>query len=108
MDRVYFVVQGRVKIVKISETQKEGIKKIIRTGDFYGELAAIDPENYTHFSDWAIVMKNETVVLAIPTRVFKQFLEGQPAVYQKVIIKVFSIYKRLNIQLDSIMLKVQR
>lgn len=108
MDRVYFVVQGRVKIVKISETQKEGIKKIIRTGDFYGELAAIDPENYTHFSDSAIVMKNETVVLAIPTTVFKQVLESQPAVYQKVINKVLSNYKKLNNRLDSVMLKDSR
>ena len=108
MTQVYFVMQGRVEIVKTSNTEKESIKRVLRSGDYYGELAAIDSENHTHFNDSARVMVKDTVILSIPIATFKQVVENNPAVYQKVINNVLSDYRKLNNRLDSVMLKNSR
>jgi CRP-like cAMP-binding protein len=105
MSHVYFIVKGRVKIVKKSDAEKESIKRVLRSGNYFGELAAIDPENYATFNDSAKVMVRDTVVLSIPISVFKQICDNHPAIYQKVIKNILSNNRRLDERLDSVMLK---
>ncbi|HLV42340.1 MAG TPA: Crp/Fnr family transcriptional regulator [Brumimicrobium sp.] len=108
MSHVYFVMQGRIKITKASDTEKEIIKRVLRSGDYFGELAAIDADNNTIFNDSAVVLAKDTVVLSIPTEVFKEVIETNSSLYQEVIKNVLSNHRRLNNRLDSVMLKNSR
>lgn len=108
IDKVHFIVQGGVKIVKITDENKESINKIIRRGDFHGDLAAMDALNYAHFYYSGIVIKKNTLIVSIPLSVFKKIIEHNAEVYQAVVQKLLDNYKKTSTRLSSVMLKDSR
>jgi CRP-like cAMP-binding protein len=105
IDEVFFIKNGRVKIIKHSDSEKESIKRILNDGDYYGEYAAIDPSMFANHNDSAKVMDKNTVVLSIPIKDFKNICDANQEVYQKVIKNMLTNYRRLDNRLESVMLK---
>ena len=105
MNEVYFINNGRVKIIKHSGSEKESIKRILNDGDYYGEYAAIDSNMFDNHSDSAKVMDKNTVVFSVPTQDFKNICDSNQGIYQKVIKNILTNYRRLDNRLESVMLK---
>lgn len=103
MDQVYFVVQGRVKIIKMNNDKKETIKRILNCGDYFGEFSIIDPKKYTSFKDTAKVMDADTICFSLPSELFMKICEEHSFVFQSLLKNIVANYIRLDSRLDSVM-----
>lgn len=55
---IYFVVEGRVKIEKVSPSKKRITKSILSNGDLFGEMALFEEEERT---DYAFTLEDTTI-----------------------------------------------
>ena len=78
---VFYMVSGKVKIVKHNDEGKEYIEGFFADGDFIGYLPVIEDRNY---ADTAVVMEDAEILL-LPKKDFLELLHAQPAVAQKFI-----------------------
>lgn len=62
MDYLFFLLQGKAKIVKTEENGKQAILQFLKPGDFIGELTFVQVEQTTK----DIISMGQTVCLAIP------------------------------------------
>ncbi|HZH86573.1 MAG TPA: Crp/Fnr family transcriptional regulator [Brumimicrobium sp.] len=105
MDQVYFIAQGRVKIIKMNNDEKETIKRILNSGDYFGEFSIIDPEKFISFKDTAKVMDADTICFSLPSELFMQVCEEHSFVFQSLLKNIVANYIKLDSRLDSVMMR---
>lgn len=73
---VFFVVEGKVRVVIYSATGKSVVFRDIREGDVFGELAALDhgPRSAN------IIAMSDTRLAALPARDFRRLVVAHPEV----------------------------
>ncbi|PKR80100.1 hypothetical protein CW751_11385 [Brumimicrobium salinarum] len=104
-DRVYFVLQGRVKILNSFKNGKTSIKRILYAGDFWGEYALVDVKEANHFESAAKAMDKETIVAAVSLDFFKKLCNQHPQIFQLLYQKTVNTFRKVDNRLSSIMLK---
>ncbi len=99
-DNVYFLVKGMVKIAILSEQGREAIKSILDAPGMFGEQAITCGIFHDEF---AVTMQEGAVVLELGIKDFRELMEKNPMVSQKIISflgkKVKQIEKRLESQI---------
>ncbi|HAH09497.1 MAG TPA: Crp/Fnr family transcriptional regulator [Alphaproteobacteria bacterium] len=86
---VFFVARGRVRIVNFSHSGREIAFGVAGTGDYFGELAAIDglPRSAT------VVALEDCRLAALSPQGFKELIEGHPRVALLVMEKLAKIIR---------------
>lgn len=101
---VYFLKQGVVKIVTITEDGKEDIRALIKDGNIFGELALVGKENP---NDFAVALENCLICFVdVPT--MKRMMEENSALQTEVYKIMGFRIERLQRRLDSIIFKDSR
>ncbi|MEJ2253354.1 MAG: Crp/Fnr family transcriptional regulator [Nitrospirota bacterium] len=78
---MYTILQGKVKVVQISEEGKETILAIHRTGDFFGEMSLIDGKTVP-----ATVLSTENTLCAIISKGdFYSLLYSQEKIVERLL-----------------------
>jgi len=75
-DDVYFVVSGKVRATLFSESGREVIFQDLKSGDMFGELAAIDAKPRST----SVIAIQETVLATMPGSAFRAVLQSYPTV----------------------------
>lgn len=102
-DRLFAILQGRVKISIFSEEGREIVLAVMRTGDFFGEIAFLD--GHARTADATAVEDCE--ILSIGRGDFYPILEGHPDIYRKIIMVLCERLRQTNEAIeDSIFLTV--
>jgi CRP/FNR family cyclic AMP-dependent transcriptional regulator len=89
---VYFVLHGRVRVTMYSRTGREVILRDFGTGDYFGELAAIDGLSRTA----AVVALAESVLAAMPAPVFWDALHAHGSIAEDVLKRLAGFVRTLN------------
>jgi CRP/FNR family cyclic AMP-dependent transcriptional regulator len=89
---VYFVLHGRVRVTMYSQNGREVILRDFGTGDYFGELAAIDGLSRTA----SVVALAEAVLAAMPAPVFWDALREHKSVAEAVLKRVVGFVRTLN------------
>ncbi|NAY91359.1 response regulator [Muricauda sp. JGD-17] len=79
---LYFVQRGVIKTYKSTESGKELVTGLHKTGDFIGQLSLLSPEG--KYLETAVVLE-EAEVFGIPKEQFTQLIYGNKEVAQKFI-----------------------
>lgn len=81
---VFFVVEGSARIVNYAASGREVSFEDIGEGGYFGELAAIDggPRSAS------VVALTETMVCAVPARLFMRLVTENPAVARQLMIRL--------------------
>lgn len=88
-ETLFIVHQGKVKISRISETGKEQIIRIVKTGEFIGELSLFTQKQLTDYAE----ALEQTSICLLDSKVVKRYVEKHPAV-------AFKIMEELSKRLD--------
>ncbi|MDH3714761.1 MAG: Crp/Fnr family transcriptional regulator [Gammaproteobacteria bacterium] len=75
-DDVYFIVSGKVRATLFSDSGREVIFQDLRSGDMFGELAAIDAEPRST----SVIALQETVLVTMSGSAFREILQSYPPV----------------------------
>lgn len=88
---LYFVVQGHVRVLIQAISGKESILRDIESGEYFGELAAIDglPRSA------AIVAVTNAVIAKMPSPVFRQAVHEHPDVCDQLLMLLASQVRML-------------
>ena len=78
---VFFVLQGAANIVNFSPTLREVAYATVRTGDYFGELAAIDREPRSA----NVIAVEDSLVAVMPASVFVELLQRRADVTFRVL-----------------------
>jgi CRP/FNR family transcriptional regulator, cyclic AMP receptor protein len=89
---VYFVLHGRVRVTMYSRAGREVILRDFGTGDYFGELAAIDGLSRTA----AVVALVESVLAAMPAAVFWDALHEHRSIAEGVLKRLAGFVRTLN------------
>ena len=89
---VYFIVQGEVRVTVFSESGRMVIMNNLKTGEQFGEYAAIDGEPRSA----TIVALNRTVVAQMAGNFFCELLAEYPTTSMKVMSSMVSVIRTLN------------
>lgn len=99
---VYFLKEGIIKIVHVSEEGNEMIKYLITSGNIFGEMALL--ENQENPNDYAIAV-NDCVVCFMETSVLKMMMESNPKMATYVRKLVGLRLRKIERRLESIIFK---
>lgn len=106
-DRIHFVVDGRVKIVKAAGT-RDLILEILGAGEPVGAVAAFERRP---FPATAITLE-ESMILSIPEREFFQLLESRPEMTRHLLggltMRLMMMNKRLADMTGSVEVRAAR
>ena len=106
-DRIYFVIEGRVKIVKAAGS-RDLILEILSAGEPVGAVAAFERRP---FPATAITMER-TTLLSIPEREFFQLLETRPEMTRALLggltLRLMMLNKRLADMTGSVEVRAAR
>ena len=106
-DRIYFVITGRVKIVKATGS-RDFILEILGTGEPVGAVAAFERRP---FPATAIAMEKSTL-LSIPEREFFQLLETRPEMTRSLLggltLRLMMLNKRMADMTGSVEVRAAR
>jgi CRP/FNR family transcriptional regulator len=106
-ERIHFVVEGRVKIVKAAGT-RDLILEILGPGEPVGAVAAFE---HQAFPASAIAIE-ESVILSIPEREFFELLEARPEMVRHVVsgltMRLMMMNKRLADMTGSVEVRAGR
>ena len=89
---VYFVVQGRVRIVNYSSTGREIAYANTSAGGYFGDLAAIDGQRRSA----SVVAIEDCLLASISPGVFLKLLVKHPTVSMKVLQRLTNIVRTSN------------
>ncbi len=89
VDSLFVVHSGRVKIYRLSDTGKEQVLRVLRSGDFLGELALF---NHSPMSDYAEALE-ESSMCVIDGTALKELMRKYPSI-------AFKILEELSKRLD--------
>lgn len=89
---VYFLVRGRVRVLIITSPDREVILADIDTGDFFGELAAIDGKPRSA----GIVALTSATVAAMPAAVFREVFRSTPDAAEQLLKRLASRVREMT------------
>ncbi|MGZ3410656.1 MAG: Crp/Fnr family transcriptional regulator [Xanthobacteraceae bacterium] len=81
---VFFLVRGRVRVLIVTSPDREVILADIQTGDYFGELAAIDGKTRSA----GIVALTSATVAAMPAKVFQEVFRKYPDVAEQLLMRL--------------------
>jgi len=87
---VFFVTEGRVRIVNYSASGREISYDEVETGGVFGELSAIDGRPRSA----VVIAVTETLVAALSPKFFKELLENHPDVGHGIILRLAQIVRQ--------------
>ena len=91
-DEVYFICSGRVSAKTFSDAGKEITFAELIQGDVFGELSALDGEPRSSF----VVTLEESLLAALPARVFNEFLDSHPKVMRALLVELTGRLRRAD------------
>ena len=100
-DGFYVIIEGRVKIFKISTDGKEHILHIFTSGQTFGEVPVFSGE---HFPASAEAL-HETRTLFFPRTAFVALLEKNPALSLKLLADLSLKLRQFTVQIENLSLK---
>ncbi len=86
---VFLVMRGRVRVVNYSISGREITLDDLEEGTYFGEMAALDGEPRSA----SVVALTETVIVALPRRVFLDVLGTNPEIALRVMARLTSIIR---------------
>jgi CRP-like cAMP-binding protein len=89
---IYFIIRGEVRVTVFSQTGRTVIMRDLKTGDQFGEYAAIDGAPRSA----SIVALNRTVVAQMSANTFQALLAEFPATALKVMRSMSGAIRTLN------------
>ncbi len=89
---VFFVVQGRVRVVNYSVSGREVSFADFKEGGHFGELAAIDGEPRSA----SVMALTDCEIASLPADHFMRLLEGHPEVGYRVMMQLAKIVRASN------------
>ena len=89
---IYLIVRGEVRVTVFSETGRTVIMRDLKTGDHFGEYAAIDGKPRSA----SIVALNRTVVAQMPAQTFQDLLAEFPEISRAVMVLMAGAIRTLN------------
>lgn len=102
-DRLFAILKGRVKISVFSDEGREVVLAVMRAGDFFGEIAALDGSART--ADASAIEDCE--ILSIARKDLFPVLERNPEIYMKIIRVLCERLRQTNETIeDSIFLTI--
>ena len=104
-ENIYFLIKGMVKIAIQSEHGREAIKSILDAPCMFGELA-ITAESF--HNEFAIAMQEGAVVLEMEIKYFRELMEKNHKVSEKVIVFLGNKVKQIERRLESQIFKNAR
>ncbi|HHS96273.1 MAG TPA: Crp/Fnr family transcriptional regulator [Phaeodactylibacter sp.] len=103
-DKIYFIVQGRVKIGNYADRGKEITKAILREGEVFGELSLV---NENKRRDFALAME-DTMLCIIPAREMKSLMKDHNALNMFIMKIMGSRVLEMEQRLESLVFKDSR
>ena len=89
---IYFIARGEVRVTVFSQTGRTVIMRDLKSGDHFGEYAAIDGEPRSA----SIVAMNRTVVAQMSTVTFQDLLAEYPEISLEVMTAMAGAIRTLN------------
>jgi CRP/FNR family transcriptional regulator, cyclic AMP receptor protein len=89
---IYFIARGEVRVTVFSQTGRTVIMRDLKSGDHFGEYAAIDGEPRSA----SIVAMNRTVVAQMSTVTFQDLLAEYPEISLAVMTAMAGAIRTLN------------
>ncbi len=89
---VYFIIRGEVRVTVFSQTGRKVIMRDLKSGDQFGEYAAIDGEPRSA----SIVALTRTLVAQMPATIFLDLLSDFPSISMKVMTSMVDVIRSLN------------
>lgn len=81
-DRFYFVVDGKVKLSRLSQDGQEKVIEIVKVGNAFGEAIMFMDKQFYPVDAYAI---EPTQVYSFPSRLYKELLETHPSACLKIL-----------------------
>jgi CRP-like cAMP-binding protein len=95
---LFFILEGRVKVVRTSEDGKEVILTILQKNDFFGEMSLLD--GYTRSASVITMENSELFILRRPT--FIKLLTEHPGITIKIIQIISNRLRRANLKIKAL------
>jgi CRP/FNR family transcriptional regulator, cyclic AMP receptor protein len=92
---VYFIQSGEVRVVLHTHSGKEAIFADMKTGQYFGELAAIDGAKRS--ANVSALTKSEVCI--VPANVFKDIIYHSPSICEKLLTLLVGRVRELNARL---------
>lgn len=99
---IYFLKEGIVKIVNVSDEGNEMIKYLITSGQIFGELALLETQESEN--DYAVAV-NDCVICFMEANIVKMMMEDNPKMAMYVRKLVGLRLKKIERRLESIIFK---
>ncbi len=80
-DSLYIILEGKVKVVLYGDKGREIILSILKSGDFFGEMALLDEDVRSAY----VITLEKTRVLVLPREIFLDWLNKHPAFAVKLL-----------------------
>ncbi len=98
-DDIYLIKEGRVKLIRASETGRQMILDILGPGEIFGELSLIGEENRSHSAE----AMDDAIVCIITRSDFEGLLQRHPEMALKVI-KLIGLRRReLEMRIEELL-----
>lgn len=83
-DAVFFLLDGMVKIVKVSRKGYEALIELRRRGDVVGELGAVDGQ----LRSASVIAVTSTTALRVPAARFQRLLAARPQIANRLLLTI--------------------
>lgn len=100
VDSLFVIHTGRVKIYRLSDTGKEQVIRVLRPGDFLGELALF---NHSPMSDYAEALE-ESSMCVIDGAELKELMGKYPTIAWKILEELSQRLERMEQLVEDISL----
>ena len=91
-DQGYFITQGRVSAKTFSPSGQEVTYAELSTGEFFGELSALDGEPHVSF----VITLEESLIASIDAQSFNKFLISHPTVMRTLLTQLAGRVRKLD------------
>ena len=101
-DALYIIKSGRIKIAKVAIDGREKTLTILKTGEFFGEMAILDdmPRSAT-----AEAMDNDVKLLAISKNDFERLIIENPSIAIRIMKDLTKRIRQVNEQVQDLAFK---
>lgn len=100
VDSLFVIHTGRVKIYRLSDTGKEQVIRVLRPGDFFGELALF---SHSPVSDFAEALE-ESNMCVIDSTALKELVAKYPSIAMKILEELSQRLERMEQLVEDISL----
>lgn len=103
IDRIYFVIKGRIKIAYCLNNKVEVLAEILVDGDLFGEFSLRPCIN--HLGEFSQVLSDETILFSIKLKDFHSKLISIPALNMEFSKKIVNKLKIVNGKFSDLVFK---